>query len=337
MGTQNVTMLNVFILGGFHLGHQGQAVLFVVFFIIYLLSITANILIIIIVRTNRRLHNPMYFFLSNFSFVEIWYISVTVPKILVDLLSSRKTISADGCFIQFYFLFFFGSTENFFLAIMSFDRYVAICYPLRYLIIMSDTFCKVLAAGAWIVSAIIVVIVIIPLTRLSFCGSQEIDHVFCDFSPLVKFSCHGSKSIEIIFFFLAGLVILGCFTLIMVTYVHIMITVLATSSASGLRNAFTTCASHFFVVFIYYGTVIFMYVRPTARRSFHGDKVISVFYSALTPLLNPLIYCLRNKEVKEAMRRTFRISVQSIHKENNVTKLPAIDRSNISKTNLDKE
>ncbi|XP_075424068.1 olfactory receptor 6Y1-like [Ascaphus truei] len=324
METDNITIVNEFILQGFPLGHQEKSVLFVVFLLIYLLSITTNVLIISIVRANRRLHKPMYFFLSNFSFLEIWYISVTVPKMLVDFLSSRKTISAVGCLTQFYFFFFFGSTENFLLAIMSFDRYIAICNPLRYLIIMSDTFCKVLAAGAWIVSAIAMVIVIIPVTRLSFCGSQEIDHVFCDFSPLVKISCHGAKLSEIIFFFLAGLVILGCFTLIMASYVHIMITVLATSSASELRNALTTCTSHFLVVFIYYGTVIFMYVRPSATRSFHGDKVVSVFYSALTPLLNPLIYSLRNKEVKEAIRRTFRISVHSIHKGNSVQKLSCI-------------
>ncbi|KAM4707075.1 olfactory receptor 6Y1-like [Discoglossus pictus] len=306
MKNQNVTIVREFILKGFPLGYKEQSALFVVFLLVYVLSITTNILIICMVMNDRHLHKPMYFFLSNFSFLEIWYISVTVPKMLCDFLSEKKTISAVGCLIQLYFLFLFGSTENFFLAIMSFDRYVAICYPLRYLIIMNERLCRLLAAGAWIVSMIVMMIIMIPITKLSFCESYTIDHVFCDFPPLVKISCHGITLSEVTFFSLAWMVILGCFTLIMVSYIHIIITIVVTASGSGMRNGFTTCASHFVVVFIYYGTVIFMYVRPSTMISFHTDKVVSVFYSAVTPLLNPIIYSLRNKEVKEAIKKFFR-------------------------------
>ncbi|XP_053305587.1 olfactory receptor 6Y1-like [Spea bombifrons] len=271
--------------------------------------------------TNRQLQKPMYFFLSNFSFLEIWYISVTVPKMLYDFLSLRKTISLVGCLTQFYFFFFFGSTENLLLVIMSFDRYIAICYPLQYLIIMNERFCQVLAAASWLTSVIAMIIVIIPVSQLSFCGVNEIDHVFCDFSPLVKISCNGSTLTEIIFFLLAGVVMIGCFTLIMASYVRILLTVLSTSSSSGLRNALTTCTSHLIVVFIYYGTVMFMYMRPSAMVTYHTDKIVSVFYSTLTPFLNPIIYSLRNKEVKEAIKRTLRISCQRIHKQKSVQKL----------------
>ncbi|KAM4707076.1 olfactory receptor 11G2-like [Discoglossus pictus] len=313
-----MTILTKFILQGFSIDRNGQVVLFFVFLNIYLLSITTNILIICLVRTEQRLHKPMYFFLSNFSFLEILYISVTVPKMLFDFLNERKIISVFGCMIQFYFFFLFGSTENFLLAVMSFDRYVAICFPLRYIIIMNERFCSLLAVGAWFVSAIAMIVVIIPITRLSFCGFNIIDHVFCDFSPLVKISCHGATLSEVTFFFLAGMVILGCFTLIMASYIHIIITILGTTSGSGMRNAFATCASHFIVVFIYYGTVIFMYVRPTSTISFHTDKVVSVFYSAVTPLLNPLIYSLRNKEVKVAIKKVFSISRKSLHRRKTV-------------------
>ncbi|KAM8960660.1 olfactory receptor 6Y1-like [Pelodytes ibericus] len=322
MDNQNITIISWFILRGFPLEYHDQASLFVLFLLVYLISITANILIILTVKNDKRLHKPMYFFLGNFSFLEIWYISVTVPKMLSDFLSLRKTISATGCLIQFYFFFFFGSTENFLLVIMSFDRYVAICYPLRYLIIMNERFCLVLAAGAWMVSVIAMMIVIIPVSQLSFCGQHEIDHVFCDFSPLVKISCQDAKLSEIIFFLLAGLVIIGCFTLIMASYVHILLTVLSSSSATGLRNAFTTCSSHLMVVFIYYGTVMFMYMRPSAMIYFSVDKVVSVFYSTLTPLLNPVIYSLRNKEMKEAIRRISRISIKG--NRNSVKKISFI-------------
>lgn len=259
MNNLNISNISGFTLLGFSLWLQAKVVLFVVFLSIYLLTIISNVIIICLVKLDRQLHKPMYFFLANFSFLEIWYISVTVPKMLSDFLDQDKKISMVGCFIQFYFFFFFGSTENFLLVIMSFDRYIAICYPLQYFIIMNETFCRLLAVGAWITSVIAMMIVIIPVSRLSFCGSKEIDHVFCDFSTLVKLSCNATMVSEVIFFFLAGVVMIGCLALIMASYVHIIMTVIATSSTSGLRSALTTCTSHFTVVFIYYGTVMFMY------------------------------------------------------------------------------
>ncbi|KAG8596533.1 hypothetical protein GDO81_001959 [Engystomops pustulosus] len=307
----NITNISEFTLLGFPLGFQTKVVLFIVFLSVYLLTITSNVIIICLVKCNQQLHKPMYFFLANFSFLEIWYISVTVPKMLSDFLDQGRKISMVGCFIQFYFFFFFGSTENILLVIMSFDRYIAICYPLQYFIIMTERLCRLLAVGAWITSVIAMMIVIIPVSRLSFCGSNDIDHVFCDFSPLVKLSCSGTKMSEVTFFFLAGVVMIGCFSLIMASYVHIIMTVMATSSTTGLRSALTTCTSHFTVVFIYYGTVMFMYLRPSATISFSIDKVVSVFYAVLTPLMNPIIYSLRNKEVKKAMQRSLRDSMKS--------------------------
>ncbi|XP_075066617.1 olfactory receptor 6B9-like [Mixophyes fleayi] len=324
MASQNTSNISEFTLLGFPIGCKAKTVLFVVFLVVYLLSITSNILIICIVKTDWHLHKPMYFFLANFSFLEIWYISVTVPKMMSDFLDQRRTISIVGCLIQFYFFFFFGSTENLLLVIMSLDRYVAICYPLQYFIIMTEKFCTLLAAGAWVISVIAMMIVIIPVSRLTFCGSTEIDHVFCDFSPLVKLSCNGATLCEIIFFFLAGVVMIGCFTLIMASYGHIMLTIITTSSNSGLRSAFTTCTSHFIVVFIYYGAVMFMYLRPSATTSFNVDKIVSVFYAVLTPLLNPIIYSLRNREVKEAIQRTFRKSIKSFQKDRSEQSMPTI-------------
>ncbi|XP_069819520.1 olfactory receptor 6B9-like [Dendropsophus ebraccatus] len=309
----NITKVSGFTLVGFPLGHQAKVLLFLVFLSVYLLTILSNVIIIYLVKFDQHLHKPMYFFLANFSFLEIWYISVTVPKMLSDFLDEGKKISMVGCLTQFYFFFFFGSMENFLLVIMSFDRYLAICYPLQYLIIMTERFCILLAVGAWIVSVIAMMIVIIPVSQLSFCGSNEIDHVFCDFSPLVKLSCNSTKVSETIFFFLAGVVIIGCFGLIMASYVQIIITVVTTSSTSGLRSALTTCTSHFTVVFIYYGTVMFMYMRPSAAITFNVDKVVSVCYAVLTPLLNPIIYSLRNKDVKHAMQRSTRNSIESFN------------------------
>ncbi|XP_029437393.1 olfactory receptor 6Y1-like [Rhinatrema bivittatum] len=293
-----------FLLLGLSMTWEQRVMTFVIFLLIYLLTILANILIIALVRVDRSLRKPMYFFLSNFSFLEIWYTSVTIPKMLADFLSKRRSISENGCIAQFYFLFFFGAMENLLLSVMALDRFVAICYPLRYPAVMNDRMCAQLVGGCWIGSCVALLMPAVPMSKLSFCGPLVMDHIFCDFSPLLKLSCTRNSFSEISFLFLAWVVILGCFTLIMVSYVFIILTILRMPSAAGRQNAFATCASHLLVVFIYYGTVIFMYIRPSAHESYYLDKVVSIFYAVVTPLLNPIIYSLRNQEVKAALKRT---------------------------------
>ncbi|XP_030042495.1 olfactory receptor 11H4-like [Microcaecilia unicolor] len=300
---ENDTTGTDFLLAGFPMTWEQEVIAFFVFLFIYVLTVLSNILIIALVRVDRCLHKPMYFFLSNFSFLEIWYISCTIPKMLSDFLSKKKSVSKNGCIVQFYFLFFCGAMENLLLSVMAFDRFIAICYPLRYPAVMNDTTCSRLAGGCWITSFLIMLLPAVPMSQLPFCGPFIIDHVFCDFAPLLKLSCIRNSLSEISFLFLAWVVLLGSFVLIMISYVFIISTIVKTSSGSGKQNAFTTCSSHLLVVFLYYGTVLFIYVRPSAQATFDVDKVVSVFYCMVTPLLNPLIYSLRNQDVRSALKR----------------------------------
>nr|XP_033779092.1 olfactory receptor 6Y1-like [Geotrypetes seraphini] len=292
-----------FQLAGFSMTWKQEILAFFIFLLIYVLTVVANILIIALVRLDRSLHKPMYFFLSNFSFLEIWYTSCTIPKMLSDFLSKKKSISKNGCIVQFYFLFFCGAVENLLLSVMALDRFVAICYPLRYPAVMNNSMCVRLAGGCWVASCLVVLLPAVPLSKLPFCGLLMIDHVFCDFSPLLRLSCMRNSLSEISFLFLAWVILLGSFILIMISYIFIISTIVKMSSAGGRHNAFTTCASHLLVIFLYYGTVLFIYVRPSAQQTFDLDKVISVFYCMVTPLLNPLIYSLRNQEVRTALKR----------------------------------
>ncbi|XP_030042500.1 olfactory receptor 6Y1-like [Microcaecilia unicolor] len=297
----NYTTEAEILLVGFNTTWEQGVIVFIAIFTIYLLTISANILIISLVRANRRFHKPMYFFLSNFSFLEIWYTSATLPKMLTDFLSKKRYISLKGCIVQFYFCAVLGSMENYLLAVMSLDRFIAICYPLRYPILMNDKACVQLAGGVWFMSFMSPLLPVVFLSQLSFCGPRVIDHFFCDFSPLMELSCTRNSISEISYTYIARFIILGCFTLIMVSYIFIILTIVKLPSTSGRQNAFATCTSHLTVVFIYYGTVIFIYVCP--YESLSVNKVVSVVYAAVTPLLNPIIYTLRNQEVKAALKR----------------------------------
>ncbi|XP_030042232.1 olfactory receptor 11L1-like [Microcaecilia unicolor] len=303
MTDAHVSNVTEFLLLGFSNVRELQILLFVLFLLFYLLTITANILIITVVRTESCLHKPMYFFISSFSFLEIWYTTVTEPKMLTGLLTGNKTISSISCIAQFYFIFFLGATQHFLLAVMAYDRYLAICNPLRYSTIMTNSICGQLVVGSWVVGCLSISLPAALMSRLVFCGPNMIDHFFCDFSPLLKLSCTDTSLNEIIFSVVAWTVILGCFLVTMVSYICIVITILRIPSSVGRQKAFSTCASHLTVVSIFFGTVIFMYVRPKAKESSHIDKVISVFYSVIIPLLNPMIYSLRNKEMKDALKK----------------------------------
>ncbi|XP_029435462.1 olfactory receptor 6F1-like [Rhinatrema bivittatum] len=309
MATFNRTTLTVFILVGFPA--QMEMPLFVLFLGMYTLTVMANIVIIATVRTEPRLHTPMYLFLSNFSFMEIWYTTVTVPKMLENFLEEHETISVMGCICQLYFFFALGTTECVLLAVMAYDRYLAICNPLRYPAIMTNRTCRQLALGSWISGFLAPLPLSISTTYLSFCGPNTINHFFCDLSPVLQLSCTDPYISEMIFFTFSWVVILCSFLQTMVSYVFIITTILRIPSALGRQKAFNTCASHLTVVSIFYGSIIFMYVRPKANYSYDLDKVVSVFYCVVTPLLNPMIYNLRNKEVKDAISKMLSRSICS--------------------------
>ncbi|XP_075681401.1 olfactory receptor 226-like [Rhinoderma darwinii] len=292
-----------FILLGFPASQRFQAFLFLIFFIAYVVTVTGNLLIISIIRADLHLHHPMYFFLSNFAFMQIFYVTVTVPKLLIGFLVRRNIISTSACFSQCYFFFFLGGIENVLLAIMAYDRYVAICHPLRYNTIMTPKFCWCLACGCWVGIFFGSLLPVTFLARLSFCGPNIINHYFCDISPLLKLSCSETSLLKSYFFSLMWVIVFSCLLFTLVSYIKIIGAIMKIPSTVGRQKVFSTCGSHLTVVIIYFGAVIFMYVRPRDSYVFEEDKLVSVFYSILTPLFNPFIYCLRNKEVKMALRK----------------------------------
>ncbi|XP_078497345.1 olfactory receptor 6N1-like [Lissotriton helveticus] len=301
MGRKNQSRVTEVILLGFPILQEFQTMLFVLFSIIYTLIITGNATIIYVVKRERHLHKPMYYLLINFSFMEICYASSTIPKMLANFLLGHDTISLGGCITQCYFFFTMGALENYLLALMAFDRYLAICHPLRYPAIMTTRLCCMLAAGCWLAVFLYSIVIVTYIARLSYCGPNEINHFFCDISPLLALSCTDATFIKLYFFILTWSIIFSCILLILISYVSIIWTITRISSTSGRQKAFSTCTSHITVVAIYYGTVIFVYVRPTNRVSNEMDKVMAVFYVLFTPLFNPFIYSLRNKEVKDAL------------------------------------
>ncbi|XP_066462852.1 olfactory receptor 4Q3-like [Eleutherodactylus coqui] len=274
--------------------------LFILLLIVYILILIANLLIMVTVYFDSRLHSAMYYFLSRLSLVDLCYASVTVPKMLVDFLSKTNTVSLSSCITQLFFLHFFAGTECILLTVMAYDRYVAICNPLRYSSIMNKTICYWLEAVCWVISFFHSIIQIILTCQLKFCGPNQIDHFFCDIHPLSVLSCSDIFIIEIIFVANSGLISLLCFIVLLVSYMGIINTIVKTRSDEGTGKAFSTCASHLIVVTLFFGPCVFIYLRPSV--SFSADKTVSIFYTVLTPLLNPIIYTLRNKEVKAAIK-----------------------------------
>ncbi|KAM8952915.1 olfactory receptor 6B1-like [Pelodytes ibericus] len=299
---QNNTAITEFILLGFSVSNETSFFIFVLIAIVYIVTLTSNVFIIVTVTMERSLQKPMYFFIGGLSFLELWYPSVTIPRLLWSLYTKEKTISPAVCISQFYFHFSCGTTESFLLAIMAFDRFVAICNPLRYTTIMSPKICMRLLLGTWMFSFVIIIIPCLQISNLVFCF-KEIDHYYCDFAPLLKLSCSEISIIETVFLVLACFVVLGSFVPIIVSYVFIIGTIITFPTNSGKRRAFSTCASHLIVVLVFYSTVIFMFIRPNASGFLHVNKIISIFPSIVTPLLNPVIYTLRNQEFKEAIKR----------------------------------
>ncbi|XP_069488911.1 olfactory receptor 6N1-like [Ambystoma mexicanum] len=321
MERTNQTIANEFIFLGYPSSRSLQLLLFILLLLVYTLTIASNILIILSVKADPHLHTPMYYFLSHFSFVEVCYTSTTAPKMLFDLLREHKAISTPGCLLQFYFFMSFGGTEDLLLAIMALDRYLAICRPLHYNSMMTSVACKKLAAASYISSFLVVLVPVSWISRLPFCIPNGINHFFCDFAPLLKLLCTDASISGLMFMASACVIIFFCLFMILVSYSLIISTILRIPSTIGRQKAFSTCGSHLVVVSVFFGTLMFMYVRPAGTDSFSLDKVVSVFYSVIVPLLNPLIYSLRNKEMKQSMWRSLQPLI-SIWKQKCITAQP---------------
>ncbi|XP_034278884.1 olfactory receptor 2AP1-like [Pantherophis guttatus] len=301
----NKTSVREFILLGFGNSHQLQPFLSTFFLVIYLITITGNIFIFLLVLVDQQLHTPMYFFLANLSFLDTCYSCILLPKMLVSLLTGERTISVHGCLVQYHFVCLCGTTETYILAAMSYDRFLAICRPLHYASIMNKKLCFQLMAGAWINSLIFDVILVSFTTQLSFCGPNVIDDYFCDFRPLQKLSCTDTSLIELIAFCEAVIFIIVPFLLTIASYVCIIGTIIKIKSTTGRQKAFSTCSSHLLVVSLFYSTLIIVYVLPDTASLRPLNKIFSIFYTVMTSLFNPLIYTLRNKEVHKAVKRLF--------------------------------
>ncbi|XP_037377314.1 olfactory receptor 4B1-like [Talpa occidentalis] len=294
--TNNVTE---FIIVGLFQDPQVQRVCFVLFLPVYLATVLGNGLIVLTITISKSLNSPMYFFLNYLSVVEISYSSTIVPKFITDLLAKIKTISLEGCLTQIFFFHFLGVTEIFLLTVMAYDRYVAICKPLHYTTIMSRSVCRVLVAGSWLGGFIHSIVQIFITVQLPFCGPNVIDHYFCDLHPLFKLACKDTSE-EGFIVLVNSLVAPFAFFFLVFSYIIILVH-LRNHSAEGRRKALSTCASHITVVLLFFGPAIFLYLRPSS--TFTEDKLVAVFYTVITPMMNPIIYTLRNKEVKIAMRK----------------------------------
>ncbi|XP_039699747.1 olfactory receptor 11G2 [Pteropus medius] len=301
--SNNSSIITGFILLGFPCPREGQVLLFVLFSAVYLLTLMGNGSIICAVHWDRRLHTPMYILLANFSFLEIWYVTSTVPNMLANFLSDTKVISFSGCFLQFYFFFSLGSTECFFLAIMAFDRYLAICRPLHYPTVMTAHLCTHLVVSSWVLGFLWFLIPVIIISQMSFCGSRIIDHFLCDTGPLLALTCKKAPVVELAFSTLSLVPLIILFLFIMGSYTLVLRAVLKVPSATGRRKAFSTCGAHLSVVSLFYGSVMVMYGIPKTEHEAEMQKTVTLFYSVVTPLLNPVIYSLRNKDMKKALQK----------------------------------
>ncbi|XP_012325648.2 olfactory receptor 10G8-like [Aotus nancymaae] len=296
----NASLVTAFILMGLPHAPVLDAPIFGILLVVYVLTVLGNLLILLVIRVDSHLHTPMYYFLTNLSFIDMWFSTVTVPKMLMTLVSqSGRAISFHSCMAQLYFFQFLGSTECFLYTVMSYDRYLAISYPLRYTSMMSGSTCALLATGTWLSGSLDSAVQTTLTFHLPYCGPSQIQHYFCDAPPILKLVCADTSAIEIVIFVTVGIVGLGCFLLIVLSYVSIVGSILRIRTSEGRHRAFQTCASHCIVVLCFFGPGLFIYLRPGSRKAV--DEFVSIFYTVLTPLLNPVVYTLRNKEVKKAL------------------------------------
>lgn len=305
MERKNQTSFNEFILLGLSDDPEVQALLCAAGLLIYMLTLVGNSIIIILIYIDHHLHTPMYFLLSNLSFTEICYITSTMPKMLWNLLSGVKTISFAGCVLQMYVFLTTAATEGALLSVMAYDRYAAICHPLRYTLLMSQAMRRWLLAASWAIGNFNAIINTTFVFSLNFCASNEIVHFFCDIPPVMHLSCSDTTLAELVTFIVSGSIMITTVSVIVLSYVLIVSSVLKIRTSQGRIKTFSTCASHLTVVSIFYSTAIFTYMRPSSSRSVDQDRLISVLYTVITPLLNPLIYSFRNKDMQAAFLNVF--------------------------------
>ncbi|XP_059134403.1 olfactory receptor 9S13-like [Peromyscus eremicus] len=292
-----------FVLVGFGGGAETQALLFAVFLALYIVTMLGNLTMIVVITLDARLHSPMYFFLKNLSFVDLCYSSVIAPNALANFFSSSKVISFEGCATQLFFFSLLATTEAFLLAVMAYDRFMAICSPLRYPVTMCSMTCVRLVLGTYCGGCLNSIVQTSLTFQLPFCSSNRIDHFYCDVPPLLQLACADTALNELLLFGLCGFIIVSTTLAVLVSYGYITVTILRMHSGSGRHKVFSTCGSHLTAVSLFYGTVFVMYAQPGAVASMAQGKVISVFYTLVIPMLNPLIYSLRNKDVKDALQR----------------------------------
>ncbi|XP_003421392.3 olfactory receptor 5B12-like [Loxodonta africana] len=299
----NISEVTEFILVGLTDALELQVPLFLIFALVYFITLVGNLGMIMLILLDSRLHTPMYFFLSNLSLVDYVYASAVTPKVMVGFVTGDKIISYNACAAQMFFFLAFVITESLLLTAMAFDRYAAVCKPLHYTTTMTSTVCALLVTGSYICGLLQSSIHVAFTFHLSFCHSNVVNHFFCDIPPLLALSCSDTYTNEIVLFTLAACTIVFSLLVILNSYLFIFIAILRMHSAEGRKKAFSTCASHLTTVSIFYGTIIFMYLQPSSSHSMDTDKMASVFYTMIIPMLNPLVYSLRNKEVKSAFKK----------------------------------
>ncbi|XP_077627589.1 olfactory receptor 5L1-like [Crocuta crocuta] len=303
MGMRNCSSVSEFILLGFTGAPELRVFLFLLFFLIYGVTVLGNLGMIAVIQVSSHLHTPMYFFLSHLSLVDFCYSTIIVPKMLTNTLKMDKAISFLGCMVQFYLFCTCVVTEVFLLAVMAYDRFVAICNPLLYTVTMSRNLCMELVSGCYLCGMACSLIHLCLALEIPSYRSNVIDHFFCDLPPLLSLACSDVTVNELLLYIVATVNEFTTIVIILTSYLLILITILRMHSAEGRRKAFSTCASHLTAILIFHGTIVFIYCRPTSGNSTDTDKVATVFYTIVIPMLNPLIYSLRNKDVKEALKK----------------------------------
>ncbi|XP_052052538.1 olfactory receptor 1468-like [Apodemus sylvaticus] len=302
---KNRTVIFQFLLLGLPIPPEHQHLFYALFLAMYLTTVLGDLIIIILILLDSHLHTPMYFFLSNLSFSDLCFSSVTMPKLLLNMQSEDTSISYEGCLTQMYFSNLFGGLEIFFLVIMAYDRYVAICLPLHYTSIMRPKLCVFLVLLSWVFTMLNSLLHTLLLARLSFCEDRVIRHFFCDTSALLNLACSDIYINELVIFFLGGPIMVIPFLLIVVSYVRIVFSIIKVSSTQAIHKVFSTCGSHLSVVSLFYGTVIGLYLCPSANNFTVKEASMAMMYTVVTPMLNPFIYSLRNRDIKEALVRVF--------------------------------
>ncbi|XP_030743236.2 olfactory receptor 13F1-like [Echinops telfairi] len=303
MTETNCTIISNFIFLGFSHYPKVEVVIFALCLLMYLVTLLGNVILISVSILDSHLHTPMYFFLSNLSFLDIWYTSSALTPMLANVVTKKSTISFSGCTVQMYFSLAMGSTECVLLSMMAYDRYVAICFPLRYPIIMNKRICAHIAAGSWVTGSLTALVETISVLQLPLCGKNIINHFTCEILAVLKLVCVDTSMVELLMLVISILLLPVPMLLICVSYAFILSNILRISSADGRSKAFSTCAAHLTVVILFYGTALSMYLKPSAVDSQEIDKFMALLYVVLTPMLNPIIYSLRNKEVKMAVKR----------------------------------